>query len=179
MSSDDQELATLVGDLTEMVEELQSELEAGRGPPRPPTPRQLAEFTSEVTIPAIILVLETNVRALRLFQRALRHAEGRTGDSAGTQARQRATDLGRATLSRLDDVLTDLAGSLDETSADAETRDLLDEVRTLQSEIDSRLDAPSDGTSSRTDETGVDIDVDAELQSLKDDVDDDTSHEGN
>lgn len=178
MSSDDQELTTLVGDLSETVEELQSELESGRGPPRPPTPRQLAEFTSEVTIPAIILVLETNVRALRLFQRALRHAEGRTGDSAGTQARQRATDLGRATLSRLDDVLTDLAGSLDETSADAEARDLLEEVRTLQSEIDARLDVDSETDSTSSDGTSVDVDVDAELQSLKDDVDDDTSHEG-
>jgi hypothetical protein len=179
MSSDDPELSALVGELGSLVEELQAEVESTRGPPRPPTPRRLAEFTSEVTIPAIILVLETNVRALRLVQRALRLAEGRADESTGTAARKRATDLGRVTLSRLDDALTDLGSALDGSSADAGTRDLLDDVRQLQSEIDSRLEAQS--ASIETDEThdSVDIDVDAELQSIKDDVgDEDSSHEG-
>ena len=125
-----------MGELRTAVEELQTELESTRGPPRPPTPRRLAEFTSEVTIPAIILLLETNVRALRLVQRTLRLAEGRQGDSADTPARKRATDLGRVTLSRLDDALTDLGSALDTASGEMELeyddRELTEQsVRTL------------------------------------------------
>lgn len=178
MSSDDPELSAQVADLSDAVEELQSELESNRGPPRPPTLGRLAEFTSEVTIPAVILVLETNVRALKLLQRALRHAEGRAGDSGGSQARERATDLGRATLSRLDDALTDLGSALDGSRGNGDAQDLLEDVRDLQSEIDARL--ATESTPATDDEQGgVDIDVDAELESLKDDVEGEGTHEGN
>jgi hypothetical protein len=181
MSSGDRPLSQLVGDLTNAVEQLQSELEANAGPPRPPTPRQLARFTSDVTIPAIILVLETNVRALRLVQRALRIPEGRDVDAEASGARQRATELGRATLTRLDDALTDLGETLDDSSTDGDARDLLQEVRDLQSEVDQRLEQtdPDSGTDTeRGASDSVDIDVDAELQSIKHDVEGDNSHEG-
>jgi hypothetical protein len=178
MSSEDSELSELVGELRTVVEELQTELESARGPPRLPTPRRLAEFTSEVTIPAVILVLETNVRALRLVQRALRLAEGRE-DTEDTSARARATDLGRATLSRLDDALTDLGSALEGSDTNGEARDLLEEVRDLQSDIEARLEANPTGTEQAASPGGVDIDVDAELQSLKDDIGDGSSHDGN
>lgn len=177
MSSRDPELSTLVGDLTSVLEELQTELESSRGPPRPPTPRQLARFTSEVTIPAIILVLETNVRALRLVQRGLRMAEGQDGETADP-ARQRASELGRTTLAKLDDALTDLGSALDDTGSDARARDLLEEVRDLQAEVDARLDAEADSPTDADAGDAVGVDVDAELQSIKDEVDEDNSHEG-
>lgn len=174
MSNGDPELSQLFGELTGAVEELQDELTQTRGPPRPPTPRQLVRFTSEVTIPALVLVLETNVRALRLVQRALRIAEGRNPGTTSSQTRERATELGRATLSRLDDALADLGTALEGRPPNDEARELLDDVRTLKSEIDDQLEAQG-----ATQRDSVDIDVDAELQSIKDDVDDDNSHEGN
>jgi hypothetical protein len=173
MSNGDPELSQLFGELTGAVEQLQGELEQSRGPPRPPAPRQLVRFTSEVTIPAIVLVLETNVRALRLVQRALRIAEGRDPGTSGSKTGDRAAELGRATLSRLDDALSDLGKALEGRPPDDEARELLDEVRDLQSEVDERL-----GTENITQQDSVNIDVDAELQSIKDDVDD-NSHEGN
>jgi hypothetical protein len=176
MSSDDPDLAALVGDLTTVVEELQTELES-RGPPRPPTPRRLTEFTTEVTIPAIILVLETNVRALRLLQRTLRYADGRDGAGEDSATRKRASDLGRATLSRLDDALSDLGSALDDRPADNDARDLLEEVRDLQAELDARLDTESEPAATGETRDSVGIDVDAELESIKDDVEDD-SHGG-
>ena len=173
MSSDDPQLSELVGELGRVVEQLQTELESTRRPSGPPTPRRLAEFTSEVTIPAVILVLETNVRALKIVQRALRLAENRTDESEDTTASKRATDLGRATLSRLDGALADLSGALDESGTDAQARDLLGDVRDLQSEIDARLDAQAETAPAEESQNGVDIDVDAELRSIKDDVDED------
>jgi len=178
---DAREAAGLVGDLAGTVEELQAEL-TGDGPPRrPPTPRDLARFTSEVTIPAIILALETNVRALKLFQRALRLAAGErpsTGKTGG-EARERAEELGRETLARLDDALADLQEALAGRPPDDPARELLADARTLRGEIDDRLAASGragDDPVAGTDvpgERGVDIDVESELQSIKDDVKDD------
>lgn len=167
MSDRDAELSTLFGELTGAVEQLQEELAQSNGPPRPPTPRQLATFTSEVTIPAIILVLETNIRALRLAQRALRIAEGRSTGTDNSAVRQRATDVGNSALSRLDDALSDLSAALDGRPPDDEARELLTEARDLRSEIDDRLDTTTTG-----DADSVDIDVEAELRSIKDDIDD-------
>jgi hypothetical protein len=189
MSDGDTEMTRLVGELVNAVEELQSELEPTGGPLRPPTPRELARFTSEVTIPAIILVLETNVRALRLVQRALRIAEGRDTDRGGSVARERATALGRATVDKLDDALTDLQDALDGRPPDDEAREVLGRVRDLQADVEAELAADStpdmDGASTDTEsedaagEERVDVDVDAELEALKDDLDDDSAPEGN
>lgn len=169
MPEGDPDLAELVGELAGAVDELQSELAESRGPPRPPTPRRLARFTSEVTIPAIILVLETNVRALRLLQRTLRIAEGQGGDA--TTARDRASSLGQRTLTRLDGALSDLQDAVAQDPPDEEVGDLLQRIEDLQAEVDARLDA-TDATSDGPNEP-VGVDVEEELRTLKDDVDDD------
>ncbi len=179
-------MSALVGDLAQTIEELQSDLEPDARPSlRPPSPRDLARFTSEVTIPAIVLALETNVRVLKLLQRALRLAAGedpRSGEA--TQARERAEAIGRRSLSRLDDVLADLQDALDRRPPDDPARELLDEARALRTEIDDRLQA-ADTDAARTDDqpgdspvgpsedqSGVDIDVESELRSIKDDIED-------
>lgn len=181
MSGTDTELSELLTDLTRSLEDLQSELEPSSGPLRPPTPRQLARFTSEVTIPAIVLVLETNVRALKLVQRALRIADGRETSSqrTGSGTRERAVALGQATLTRLDETLADLQDALEGRPPDDEARQLLDRVRDLEADIEAQLEATDVETPAETDGDGVGIDVDAELQSLKDDVDDNAADEGN
>lgn len=178
MSSDD-DLTALVTDLVTTLQELETEIEptTESGLPRPPTPRELLRFTSDVTIPAIILVLKTNVEALKLLRRALRMAEGRptsTGSASG-EVRQRATSLSRATLARLDDALTDLQRAVEGTPEDEEARELLDEAQELRAELADRLaddaEADSDGSSAKP--TDVPVDVDAELRSIKDDIDGD------
>ena len=186
MSDSPRDISGLVGDLVQAVKELQSELDSGeRSPLRPPTPRELARFTSEVTIPAIVLALETNVRVLKLLQRALRLASGADLDTSGTTgARERAEAAGRSTLSRLDDLLADLQSALEERPPDDPARELLDEAQSLRVELDDRLAAAgddegelgrpggSDGSTSG-DSTGIDVDIESELRSIKDDVDGD------
>jgi hypothetical protein len=180
-------MSGLVGDLVQAVEELQSELDSGgRSPLRPPTPRELARFTSEVTIPAIVLALETNVRVLKLLQRTLRLASGADpGTSSTTGARERAEAAGRSTLSRLDDLLADLQSALEKRPSDDPARELLDEAQSLRVELDDRLAAaggdnegeqarPGGGDGSTSgDGTEVDVDIESELRSIKDDVDGD------
>jgi len=170
MSEPRDDLPRLVGNLAETVQRLQSELEPDRRPLGPPTPADLVRFTSEVTIPAIVLALETNIRALKLLQRTLRLASGRERAGGGTgEARDRAAALGRATLSRLDDALADLQTALEGRPPDDEARDLLAEARDLRAEIDDRLaGGTTDGGAGGT----VDIDVESELRSIKDDLDD-------
>nr|WP_225308748.1 hypothetical protein [Haloarcula sp. CBA1130] len=102
-------------------------------------------------------------------------AEGRptsTG-SASDEVRQRASDLSRATLSRLDGALTDLQNAVEGTPEDEEARELIREAQQLRGQIRDRLadeSEVSDGVSSDRG-TDVPVDVDAELRSIKDDID--------
>lgn len=179
MSDADRNLPELVGELITSVEQLQTQIDDSRGPLRPPTPGQLARFTSEVTIPALVLALKTNVRALRIVQRALRMADGRDpGGNDTPTGRERATALGRATIDRLDGTLSELQSALEGRPPEDEARELLERVQTLQSEIDAQLAADTPERDADTAGESVDVDVDAELRSLKDDVDEDGADEG-
>ncbi|MDT3435348.1 hypothetical protein [Haloarcula sp. 1CSR25-25] len=175
MSSDD-DLTALITDLVTTLQELETEVEptTDSGLPRPPTPGELLRFTSDVTIPAIILVLKTNIEALKILRRALRMAEGRptaTG-SASNEVRQRASDLSRATLSRLDGALTDLQQAVEGTPEDEEARELIQEAQQLRRQIQDRLtDETAASADAEPDQvTDVPVDVDAELRSIKDDI---------
>lgn len=179
MSGSDGDLASQVSALADTLEQLQRELEPGdRRRLRPPTPGELLRFTSEVTIPAAILVLETNVRVLRLLQRTIRLADGRA-DARGGPAGElgsRAAALGRETLDQLDDALGELQSAAAGRSGDAEVERLFERARELQAEIDARLAeevAAADADSLEGRREPVDIDVEAELDAIRDEVDDD------
>ncbi|MFB6073997.1 MAG: hypothetical protein ABEJ89_03195 [Haloarculaceae archaeon] len=175
--SDAGELASEMGDLVRALEDLQAELEPE--PPgrlvRPPTPRELARFTSEVGIPAVVLLLRTNIRALKLLQRALRLADDRPSvDETPSEVRERAARASRATLSRLDDALADLQGALEGRPPGDEARELLAEARELRATVEDRLEAAPDADET----TDVPVDVDAELESLKAEMDDGDEGDG-
>lgn len=174
----DPELRELLAELTTTLRELEEEVERGRPRgPRLPTANELARFTSEVAIPGLILLLRTNVRALQLLRRALRLADGRepSPDGAVTEARSRAEDVGRASLSQLDDVLTDLQSALEGRSENEQATELLDRARDLREEVQDEL--AEDGTAQAqtgANQSGADavgIDIESELQSLKDNID--------
>ena len=88
-----EDLSRLVAELVTTLEELEDELEPpDERPLRPPTPGEIRRFTSDVAIPGLILILESNIRALRLLQRALRLSEGadrtrRETEELGARAR--------------------------------------------------------------------------------------------
>jgi hypothetical protein len=187
---EDPDLTRLLRDLTRELQTLQREVE-NRDRRSVSTRRQLSEFTSEVAIPGLILLLETNIRALKLLRRAIRLADGRNpresrSDTAGTALRDRAERLGSATLSRLDETLAELQSSLED-RGDDDVRAMVAEARELQEEIRQRIDeASSDrqpAASAGDREPGpesdlpgsddhVAIDVESELQTLKDDIED-------
>ncbi|MFB6298224.1 MAG: hypothetical protein ABEH56_06860 [Salinirussus sp.] len=162
-SEREQDLRRQVADLARTLEELESEVQ-DRGSRRPSV-GGLVRFTSEVTVPAIILVLRSNVEALRLLQRALRLADGRQPtESEGL--RSRAESASRTALSQLEEALSELATGLDGQPPDGREAELLDEARGLQQDVEESLDELD------SDRDGVGIDVESELQSIKDDVDD-------
>ena len=204
----DQEMERLAAELSTTLADLRDELEPARDPPRgplglprPPTPGEVLRFTDEFAIPATIAILEANIRALEAFQAALRLA--RAGDEVrgqGREARARTEALSRGALGRLDDALVDLQGALDGRPENPEARTLLDDARALRAEIDDRLreadhrsngstgvrenrdetdDArrPGDDTDLHEDE-GVTIDVDAELYSIHDAIDEENERNG-
>lgn len=174
--SQDDDVAAVLADLVDTLQELETVVEprTESGRPRPPSPRELLRFTSDVTIPAAILVLKTNIEALKLLRRALRMADGRPprATSGGDAVRERAGKLTRATLAGLDDALTDLQAAFDGQPADEDARELLTEARELRATLADQLSESERNGDETVDGTQVQVDVDAELQSLKDDIDD-------
>lgn len=184
-TSADDDLTALLSDLVTTLRQLETEIEptTESGLPRPPTPGELLRFTNDVTIPAVILVLKTNIEVLKLLRRALRMAEGRPPTGTGpTEVRRRATELSRVSLSRLDDALSDLQRAVEGVPEDEEARELLREARQLRKELADRLSEEPSGSDAveSTETTDVPVDVDAELRSIKDEIDGrDGSNTGN
>lgn len=172
MSGTDPDLTHQVAALVDALEDLQRELEPGdRRRLRPPTPGELLRFTSEVTIPAAIVVLEANVRVLRLLQRTIRLADERDGPPGGLWTE--AATLGRESLDQLDRTLSELQSAAGGRAAGGEIERLIDRTRELRDEVDARL---AEETTAGTDPFGgsrepVDIDVEAELESIRREVD--------
>lgn len=190
----DEDLARLVADLVRTLRDLESELEPpgpGDGP-RLPTPRDLRRLTSEVAIPGLILVLETNIRALRLLQRALRLADDADAAREGTgRIQEQARSMSETTLERLDDALVDLRDAVEGRPNEAEAAELLDQARELRAEVQERLresarengatpTASDESGESSGDEGGTEdrdrsdrdqVDVEAELRTIKSELD--------
>ena len=156
------DVTELLADLTQELRRIQREVE----PERRSLRRDLARFTSEVAIPAMILVLKTNIQMLELLRRAIRIAEGRERDHASGEMRQRAERLGQATLSQLDRLLVDLQSAVEGRPNDERARQLIDEARSLRKEIQNEFETDLDSETE-----GVNIDVEAELRALKNDID--------
>jgi len=196
MNDRERELTAATEDLTDTLEALREELQSPpRGPgglPRPPTPGELFRFTEQYTIPALISLLETSIRVLELLGGAIRLAEGRAFDDSNERTDHLA-EVSRSTLRKLDDALAEVqnaaAGGQPD---DPEVRRLLGEARSLREEVDDRLAAATDRPESdrkRVDDSvgitvrdaseddAVGIDVDAELESIKREVDGEESDE--
>ncbi len=180
--SGDVDITRLLRDLTRELQVLKRELDREETAELS-TRQQLSQFTSEVAIPGLILLLETNIRALKLLRRTIRLAEGReprSRSSSSSEVRRRADELGAEALSRLDDTLARVQSSLEDGGANDEVQQLLDEARYLQETVSEQLQADEpasdnfDGSldpEDTTDPDAVTVDVDAELQTLKDNLD--------
>ena len=165
----DRELADAIDELVGSLQELRRELhEPPSGPlglPRPPTPRELLRFTEQHTIPTVIALLETSIRALELLSAAIRLADGRPLEAVGGDDGRVSGRIGRGGLGVAGDVdprahadrlatvsrrsLETLEGALEELQTaisagspqDPELRRVLEEARALREEVDDRLEA--------------------------------------
>jgi len=194
MADRDDELAEAIEELTETIGELRTELRPRerRPRPRPPTPGELLRLTDEVAIPAVLAILEANVRALEAFQQGIRVVRGsrevrERSERASRSARTRADELRRTTLDQLDGALAELqrAAEGDGLPRNRQARELIEDARDLRDEVDHRLRdaAETDGKTIEiddgdADDDPADIDVDAELETLKDRYADDDGETG-
>lgn len=172
----DDQLADLERQLSELREEIIEDAVPPTGPfglPRPPTPGELFRFTGEHAIPAAISVLDAQIKTLELLEEAIHLIdEGREVKTQGEAARDRAAAASRETLNRLEDALTELQRTIEGNGlpTNPEARAILNDIR----EVTQELDTPGQSTTWQpTDENdGVEIDVESELDAIKDEVDD-------
>ncbi|MFP8958427.1 hypothetical protein ACLI4Y_17070 [Natrialbaceae archaeon A-CW3] len=184
MDDPNDDLAAAIRELTATLELLREELttQGPRRPPlRPPTPRELTRFGDEIAIPALIALLEANVRALKALQRGLkvarveRDAKDAAGDAAD-RTKRRSSELRKTTLSHLDSALNELqdAVSSDSIDADERTKTLLEDAQRLRADLDQRLSSLEAETRSRENEfdgSVTRIDIESEPDDTTDGVD--------
>ena len=196
MADRDDELSRSIDELTETIDELRTELRPReRRRLRPPTPGELLRLTDEVAIPAALAILEANVRALEAFQQGLRVVRGgrevrERSELATDSARTRADELRRTTLDQLDGALAELQRATEEGGLprNRQARELVEDARDLRDEVDRRLrdTTETDGETAGktieiddgTDDDPADVDVDAELETLRDRYGDDDENGG-
>lgn len=172
MTERDDELEQVAADLADTLDALREELGADRR--EPPRVVDLLRFTEQYTIPAIIAVLEANIRVLELLAGSIRVAAG-TEKSAARRAD--AANAATATLEALDSALQDATRAVSGGEpSNPEARELLREARDLRAELDERLrqstgaqEATASGAESTDDP--VSIDVDTELEDIREEVD--------
>lgn len=174
MSTDpaDEQLADATDDLLSALRDLEQSVDppGPRRLVRPPTPRGLLQFTSEVAIPGVILVLRTNIAALELLQRTLRMANDQAPERA-TPIRDRAVAVTATSLSRLDDALADLQGAMSGRARSDTSEDLLEEVRQRATDLEAEIERLQ--TEAPDLDDGTPVDVEGELESLRQSVDGD------
>lgn len=168
------------------------------GLPRPPTPGELLAFADEHALPTTIAVLEANVRALEALREAIRllrrvedrDLRGRTAE-LGDRAdglRERTDTLAREAITEFDRAVTDLAEAIEGGGLpdDARARSVLREARAVRDEVTTALEAgvdgadengagetatgASEGDDGETDAGGTEIDVEAELDSIREEI---------
>jgi hypothetical protein len=184
---DDRDLQELLADLNETLGRLQTELDGEaprtgaddrRSTPRPPTVGELVRFTEEYTIPTTIAVLEATVAALELLRGLLQLA---SPDGRGREL-ERASD---AALDGVERTFSELRRALRAADLpdDPETRGVVTEARELTEAVERRIEESRGASSGESRERGVAIDVseaagadvESELRSLKEDLDQDAT----
>lgn len=142
------ELAIALEELADAIRELGEAIDARSrsttrpNPLSPPSVTDVLRAADEVAIPALITLLEAQIRTLRYLQRGSRVVRrGKAVDDrvrgSGPTVPERYADPD-VVLDRLGSTLDQIGRRLDE-SADEETRDLFDRTRSLYEEIDGRL----------------------------------------
>lgn len=214
MDRQDEDLEKLLSELSTTLSELQNtlaeeELDEKQHQSRSrrlPSPGRFLRFTEEHTIPTLISLLETHIRALELLQGLLglvngREKRGATSSPEGGDRRVHKT--GRRTLDALDGVLSDLQGAVEGEPPDDDARALLNDARSLSEEINGRLSESTETTTTEnenepsTDDRGTEngairidvegpdadpeaddgISVDEELDTIKQEMEDDEDDE--
>lgn len=191
----EEDLAAAMEELARGLEDLRTELERSegrRGVSRLPTPRDLLRFTERYAIPTAVAALEVSARMLELVAAAIRSSD--RSRRQGRARDDRVVTAGYEALDRVDRALVDLGTAVERRgSPQPEVRRLLEEVRTLRAEVDDRLTAAGGDTVSRRSSDPGDrrgtvsipvrdvdegptgepsgVDVEAELESIKDEVD--------
>lgn len=169
-TGDRDDLEARMARLEETLEELQAavvddERVERTGAPGAETALRLAE---RVAVPAAVAALEANVRVLEFLQERLREHDQRERSGAAGPA-----DVSERALDRLDDALGRLEAAIEQADLprDAEARRLLRRARDLNDEVRDRLAEP--GPPSGPDV--VEIDVEAELDEIREEVEDEAS----
>lgn len=129
-----------------------------------PAAETALRLTERLAVPAAVAALEANVRALEFVQDRLRELEGREERAReGPRVSERMLDRLDDALGRMDDAIAE-----SDLPQNAEARRLLERARELNADVRDRVQSTGPDPA---DQEVVTIDVEEELDQIRDDVD--------
>lgn len=176
MTDPDGDLARRVAILAEALADLERDEASDEIPShRRPTAEELRRVADEVTIPAAVAAVETNRRVL---ERLEEHAdEGDDGSGRRTDPDVETPDDDEPDASE-----DELDASEDEPDAsDDEVARILERAADLQADVEAHLDAARAATGVRgsgSDREPVPVDVDAEIEAIRREIDERSGYRG-
>lgn len=174
IDSADSDLEERIDALEESMRSLQAEVrqsaDRGRlGFPRAPSARQFLKFTDQAVLPALIAILEVNIKILKTIRRAIRLTHQ---DDVTDSHRDTFQSLNGEVLNQFDRALAELQSVIEGSPIDETARDILADAKALREDLEHHTEhvnesqEPSSKTPATTAESDP-IDVNAELDSIK------------
>ncbi|WP_435066436.1 DUF7547 family protein [Haloplanus sp. C73] len=187
---DDEDLADLLAELERTLTDLRTAVDDDvRRRRRPPTPSEILRFTESYTLPTLIALLEATVQSLELLRAVLRLTDP---DATSDRLRERLKQERGPTDAALRETVADLRNALTgaDLPEDAAAASIVADARELTATIERRLGESAanqgEGRDAAEAERGVAIDVeeeadqtdiDAELDSIRESVEDEQRDE--
>lgn len=188
---DDEDLADLLAELERTLTDLRTAVDDDvRSRRRPPTPSEILRFTESYTLPTMIALLEATVQSLELLRAVLRLTDP---EATSDHLRNRLAKRERGpTDAALRETVADLRNALTgaDLPEDTAAASIVADARELTATIEKRLGESAANQGEGRDATGSErgvaidveeetdqVDIDAELDSIRESVEDEQGDE--
>lgn len=183
-ASRDDDLEARVAALETAIEDLRDDLLEENTMSRelfsPPSLRDILRFTDQIAIPGIILILETNIRLLKLLQRTIRLSDTSATSDGSSEIQTELATYTSKTLRELETAISklqslDIAGG----PADETAQSLLTDIRELRTDITNELNEASTNAPPTSNQNADELtnEIAEELEDLKHELDERQNHD--
>lgn len=177
LMTDEPDINRRLDTLEETLADLRAELATEEGRNREMASDSFLQLAWDIAVPIGIAVIEVQLRTLKRLSENLQQFDRERGQRSLDNWTRETRRQGVTTLSRLEDTLEQLEQDIDRgrIPAGGNIRELLSETRELTQDIEQQVqsvDATASDEEPTSRDRGVQIDVESELDTIRDELDD-------